>query len=107
MGACQSLLGEENANKMKAMAEQAAASQGIQLTVTGEQGAFAPHSDASFLTLDVLVGNEKFEGCAFGSIDAEINYDRDLRHSTSTKIFKGFGMTKELKGEIRVDHEAE
>ena len=43
MGACQSLLGEENANKMKAMAEQAAASQGIQLTVPGEQGAFAPH----------------------------------------------------------------
>jgi hypothetical protein len=42
---------------------------GVQLQVPGEQGTFAPHSDASFVCLDVMVSEKN--GSRGGSLDNE------------------------------------
>ena len=64
----------EMADKAKAAAADAAAANGIQLIVPGEQGSFAPFSEASWATLDVVVGKHKAKDInAMGSLEAEFD----------------------------------
>ena len=87
------------------MAEDAAAANGIQINVPGETGSFAPHSDPSFLTLDVIVGDEKAKGAEkFGTVGAEI---LDTLSGSSEKMHETFGVSREVKGSLRCYFEAE
>ena len=94
----------------QSVAVKMAESQGIQLTVPGETGKFAPHSEKSFGCLSVVVGKESVEGFAKGSLDAEFQDDMTTRRQTSTKIkttLPGGGVKREDKGVLRASWEGD
>ena len=80
---------------------------GIQRVVPGEQGTFNPHSEESFICLDVMVGDEDFEGCKKGSLEAELLNNRQTRCPTSSKIAQNFKVTREDKAALRCAYEGE
>lgn len=85
----------------------AADKMGVQLHVPGEQGAFAPHSDASFVCLDVQVSDRNVDGFKTGSIDAEFYDDMVTRRNDSKRAKETFGVTRESKGAIRCSYGGE
>jgi len=100
-------VGMAAAAKAKSAANEVAAANGIQFVVPGEQGSFAPFSNASFACLDVVVGKEKAEGMALGSLEAEFDDNMRVRCPTSTKVRDGWGIKREDKSAIRVKYEAD